>query len=86
MIVKWQLGKLQLPHSPDSYLPQARAAHDISSLSLEEASVARLVSLPPLHRDPFDRMIVCQAIHHDLHVLTVDWLVLQYPIQTVQTA
>jgi PIN domain nuclease of toxin-antitoxin system len=86
VIVKWQLGKLQLPHSPDSYLPQARAAHDISSLSLDEASIARLVSLPPLHRDPFDRMIVCQAIHHDLHLLTVDRLVLQYPIQTVQTA
>lgn len=85
-IVKWQLGKLPLPHPPDSYLPLARVAHDISSLELDEASVGRLVSLPPLHRDPFDRMIVCQAISHDLHVVSVDRLLWQYPIRIVQTA
>jgi len=58
--------KTAIAHPPASYLPQARVAHDISSLELDEASVARLASLPPLHRDPFDRMIVCQALKHDL--------------------
>jgi PIN domain nuclease of toxin-antitoxin system len=81
-IVKWQLGKLPLPHPPETYLPQARIAHGISSLALDEGSVARLPSLPALHRDPFDRMIVCQAINHGLDVLSVDPLVLQYPIPT----
>ncbi|HXM32585.1 MAG TPA: type II toxin-antitoxin system VapC family toxin [Chthoniobacterales bacterium] len=84
-IVKWRLGKLPLPHPPDSYLPHARVAHDISSLDLDEASVGRLASLPPLHRDPFDRMIVCQALNHNLHVLSVDRLVLQYPIRIAPT-
>jgi PIN domain nuclease of toxin-antitoxin system len=76
------LGKLQLPHPPETYLPQARIAHGISSLELDEPSVARLPSLPTLHRDPFDRMILCQAINHGLDLLSVDPLVLQYPIPT----
>jgi PIN domain nuclease of toxin-antitoxin system len=41
------------------------------------------VRLPVLHRDPFDRMLVCQAIVHGLVILTPDSLVNQYPVRTM---
>lgn len=71
-LVKYRLGKLPLPHPPESYLPTQRARHQIASLSLDEASVCHLSSLPRAHRDPFDRMLVCQALEHGLSIVTVD--------------
>jgi len=56
-IVKYQLGKLPLPESPETYLPKQRQRHQIVSLDLDESSVAQLTKLPPLHRAPFDRML-----------------------------
>jgi len=61
-IIKYQLGKLPLPEPPETYLPRQRDLHQISSLNLNESSVAQLAQLPNLHRDPFDRMLICQAL------------------------
>src|ERR1051325_4422228 len=65
-IIKYRLGKLPLPKAPETFLPEQRERHRISSLPLDEASVKQLAGLPPLHRDPFDRMLICQAINHSL--------------------
>jgi PIN domain nuclease of toxin-antitoxin system len=83
VIVKHQLGRLPLPAPPHTYLPQQRERHLIRSLAMDEASVARLADLPALHRDPFDRMLVCQAIEHGLQVATVDDAVRAYPVATI---
>jgi PIN domain nuclease of toxin-antitoxin system len=42
-----------------------------------------LPRLPELHKDPFDRMLVCQALTHQLVLLTPDTLIRQYPARTV---
>jgi len=81
-IVKYQIGKLSFPQTPENYLPEMRNKHYIKSLSLDEKSVTRLSILPSLHRDPFDRMIICQAIEHKLTLLTVDKKILSYPVLT----
>ncbi|HYM59955.1 MAG TPA: hypothetical protein VEZ11_03565 [Thermoanaerobaculia bacterium] len=47
--------------------------------SLNESAVSRLVLLAAHHQDPFDRMLVCQAIEHDLRVVTVDPMLAKYP-------
>lgn len=78
-IVKFQLGKLSLPAPPQSWLPAQRERHGIESLTLVEAAVSRLPGLPMHHRDPFDRILVCQAIEHDLQMVTVDPIVAKYP-------
>ena len=82
--IKYQLGKLPLPQSPSVYLPVQRRRHLIASLPLDEASIGHLASLPPLHRDPFDRMMICQAIEHGLTVMTVDQIVKTYPADIFQ--
>jgi len=78
--IKHQLGKLPLPQSPEIYLPLQRERHQISSLSLDEASVCLLANLPPIHRDPFDRMLICQAIHYGFTIVTVDDFIGKYSI------
>lgn len=79
-LVKSRLGKLPLPESPEIYLPRQRERHAISSLPLDEPSVCRLSSLPDLHRDPFDRMLICQALAHDLTLVTVDQAMQGYAV------
>ncbi|MGH9898077.1 MAG: type II toxin-antitoxin system VapC family toxin, partial [Pyrinomonadaceae bacterium] len=79
-IIKHQIGKLLLPLRPERYLPIQRARHRISNLPLDESSVARLAGLPAIHRDPFDRMLICQAIEHDLTIVTADNAIRAYPV------
>ena len=79
--VKYQIGRLPLLEPPQSYLPVQRQRHQITSLSLDEASISQLAKLPSIHRDPFDRMLVCQAIEHDLTIVTVDETLQSYPAQ-----
>ena len=54
----------------ERFLVEQREAHGIASLPIDEEAVAQLPKLPDLHRDPFDRMLVCQAIAHGLTVVT----------------
>jgi PIN domain nuclease of toxin-antitoxin system len=81
--VKYQIGKLPLPQPPGSYLPLQRERHLIASLPLDEASVGQLANLPPLHRDPFDRMLVCQALEHKMTIVTIDDAIRAYQIKTL---
>jgi len=79
-IVKHQIGKLSLPQPPEKYLPLQRERHQIESLPLDENSVSQLAKLPFIHRDPFDRILICQAIEHGMALVTVDEVILSYPV------
>lgn len=81
--VKYALGRLPLPEPPERFVPFQRRQHGIEPLLLDEEAALHLARLPPLHKDPFDRMLVCQAIIHGLAILTPDELVYQYPVRTV---
>lgn len=79
-IVKYNLGKLPLPQPPETLLPAQRDQHKIANLALDEQSVLHLATLPALHRDPFDRMLICQALAHGLNIVTVDQEIRSYPV------
>jgi PIN domain nuclease of toxin-antitoxin system len=78
-IIKYSVGKLPLPEPPERYLPVQRERHRIANLPLDEGSVRRLGTLPAIHRDPFDRMLICQALEHTLTIITVDEVFQAYP-------
>lgn len=82
ILVKHHLGRLPLPEPPASYIPRQWRRHRISPLALREEAVAHLPKLPALHRDPFDRMLVCQTIEHNLALVTGDPVVRSYPVRT----
>jgi PIN domain nuclease of toxin-antitoxin system len=77
--IKYHLGKLPLPEPPHPWLMVQREQHGIESLAIEESTVAHLSRLQPHHRDPFDRILVCQAIQHNLQIVTVDSIFSFYP-------
>lgn len=85
-IIKHGLGKLPFPALPAIYLPSKRDEHGISSLTIDEGAMASLASLPPLHRDPFDRMLVAQALQHGMTIATVDAAIAAYPISQLPEA
>jgi len=80
IIIKSNLGKLPLPQSPEIYIPRQRRIHQIKSLPVIESSLKNLVSLPNLHRDPFDRILISQALSHNLTIVTVDQEVMNYSV------
>lgn len=80
--LKHGLGKLPLPQPPELYVPRWRAHHLVEPLPLHEPAVLHLHRLPRLHNDPFDRMLVCQAIEHEMTILTPDASIRQYPVRS----
>jgi len=81
--VKWHIGKLELRMAPQLFVPRFRAAHGIEELPVTEAAALHVSSLPPLHRDPFDRLLICQAIEEGLAILTPDAAVRAYPVRCI---
>lgn len=79
-IVKHNIGKLPLPQAPEKYLPLQRERHLIASLPLDEPSILQLAKLPAIHRDPFNRMLISQALQHKLTLVTMDTVISNYPI------
>ncbi len=80
IIIKYDLGKLPLPQSPENYIPNERRRHQIKSLSMHENAVRELIKLPNLHRDPFDRILICQAIANNMTIVTVDNQIQNYQV------
>src|SRR3954451_12393197 len=78
-VIKYALGKLPLPSPPAEYLPLQREAHQIASLPIDEGAFVHLAGLPSLHRDPFDRILIAQALQHSMTLVTVDDAVRAYP-------
>jgi PIN domain nuclease of toxin-antitoxin system len=85
-VIKYDLGKLPLPEAPAEYLPRQREAHQIAALSIEEAVFVYLAGMPPLHRDPFDRILIAQAHQHGLALATVDAAIRAYSVPLVAIA
>ncbi|MDE0107052.1 MAG: type II toxin-antitoxin system VapC family toxin [Bryobacterales bacterium] len=81
--VKHDLGRLELQLPPDEYLPQQRQIHHIESLSIDEADALQSAKLPDVHRDPFDRILIAQAILGGMAIVTPDRVIRRYPVRTV---
>ena len=78
--IKHALGKLPLPQPPALYVPLQRQRHGIDVLNLHEEAVARLPHLPVHHKDPFDRMLICQAQAYKMHLASSDPKIHSYPV------
>lgn len=85
VIVKYRLGRLEMRVALplEQHLVAQRNRHRLHSLPITEEAVLQLPKLPDLHRDPFDRLLICQAIAHGLVVCTPDRAIQQYPVVTV---
>jgi PIN domain nuclease of toxin-antitoxin system len=80
---KCRAGQLILPVDPGEYIPTRRTANGIHTLRFREEDAVHLMRLPPIHKDPFDRMLICQAMARGLTILTPDPHIAQYPIPVI---
>lgn len=78
--LKWQAKKLRLPVPPRFWVTEQVARWSIERLRLEWDDSFRSSELAELHRDPFDRLLVAQAIEHRAQLVTPDRAIHSYPV------
>ncbi|MCP5099963.1 MAG: type II toxin-antitoxin system VapC family toxin [Chloroflexi bacterium] len=81
--IKLSLGKLKLQSNWEQVFDQEMVANQIQWLSIEKEHCRKIVELPFIHRDPFDRLLIAQAICEDMTLLTVDKMVQLYDVPTI---
>lgn len=83
ILTKHSSGKVLLSDDPRKTIADERDQLGISSLAFDEQSALHVIKLPMIHKDPFDRMLICQAIVHGLTILTPDEAIRRYPVRTL---
>jgi PIN domain nuclease of toxin-antitoxin system len=83
LTIKALAGKLSLPKPPDEHFAEHVERFGYELLPVHQRHVAALQELPAIHSDPFDRMLVAQALVEDLDLVTGDEVLRSYPIRTI---
>lgn len=81
--IKTRLGKFQLPEPPGRYVRKRLAEQGIRSLPINQDHSLRVYDLPLYHSDPFDRIIIAQAMIEQMTVLTSDRAFEKYSIDVI---
>lgn len=81
--IKMSLGKLRLEKGWKKVIDKEMSINSIKWLKLKKEHMVRLLYLPWLHEDPFDRMLVAQAQMEKCAILTPDPQLAQYDVQTI---
>jgi PIN domain nuclease of toxin-antitoxin system len=82
--IKWSLGKLELPDPPEDYVPSRLRTSGVTPIPIEHSHALRVTELEPHHRDPFDRLLIAQALVEDVPILTADRVFADYPIERIE--
>lgn len=86
ILVKHSRGKIGIDSGRATaweFLDSAIAAAGFERIDLQPADVRHVSALPFIHRDPFDRMLICQAIERGLTLVTPDRAIRRYPVKTL---
>ena len=81
--LKWQAKKLFLPGPPRNWVAQQKQIWQLSSLSIQSNHLFSSSELPDHHRDPFDRLLVSQAIAENVPIATPDPWIQKYAVATL---
>jgi PIN domain nuclease of toxin-antitoxin system len=81
--IKYGLGRLPLPEPPERYVPERIRAIGAQAFPIEHTHALAVAMLPPLHRDPFDRLLVAQARLLEVPILTADPAIAGYAVRTL---
>jgi PIN domain nuclease of toxin-antitoxin system len=84
--IKARTGKLQLPGPPRQCIPAYMAKQGLKPLPITHLHTVRVYELAAHHTDPFDRLLIAQAMVEDMAILTADRAFEQYPLQVVWCA
>ena len=82
MAIKMSLGKLGLPYKFREIVQMCRE-ENIVLLDMNSDDLDTLESLPFIHRDPFDRLLIAQAQSRNLTIITRDTIIPKYDVKTL---
>jgi PIN domain nuclease of toxin-antitoxin system len=81
--IKFALGSLPLPKAPSEYIPYALRVWAVRGLDITHEHALRAGELPVHHRDPFDRLLVAQAMTEQMTLLTADRALQKYRVDLI---
>ncbi len=83
IIIKFNTGKLPLSEPPTQFIQSCLSVNRFESLAINLPHVLQINTLPDHHKDPFDRILIAQAQVESIPILTVDRMIIEYPVQTI---
>ena len=81
--IKCARGRLTLPEEPGVYVASRMAAQRIQPLPVQVSHALHVFSLPEIHQDPFDRLIIAQSQLENLPIVTADPTIAQYTVDVI---
>jgi PIN domain nuclease of toxin-antitoxin system len=79
----WHLKRVELPDKPQRFIPEALQKLSIIPLPIGFDAAISAASLPLVHRDPFDRIIIAESLKENVSVLTKDSTFAEYGARTL---
>ena len=83
--IKVSRGRLPVPSNVGEWLPHELAARDFRPLPITVEHAAAVEHLPHHHRDPFDRILIAQAVVEGLRIVTADAQFARYDVPLLRT-
>lgn len=80
--IKYGVGKLKLPDVPEIWFPDRIRRAGFLPLPIELQHTLRVHNLPPIHKDPFDRLLISQSNAENLLIITEDPNFKKYQVKT----
>jgi PIN domain nuclease of toxin-antitoxin system len=81
--MKYRQGRIHLPKPPDQYVPDRMLASVVEGIPLEHSHALRVSRLDDHHTDPFDRVLVGQAMLEDIPIISADRSLTDYEIECI---
>ena len=83
LAIKLSLGKLKLPEPIERFVPAQLAANGFVQLPIEFRHAAKVATLSLHHRDPFDRLLIAQAIEEKMPIVSGDAMFKRYGVNRI---
>ena len=83
MVIKMGLGRLELPEDLESFLARQLQVNGFRPLAMTLPHALAVRHLPDVHKDPFDRLLVAQAQHEELVLVSGDAAVRRHPVSVI---
>jgi PIN domain nuclease of toxin-antitoxin system len=83
MAIKTSIGKLRLTRSVDRFITEELTANNFQILTIDFRHVAKIETLPFHHRDPFDRLLVAQALVEKMTIISADAVLSEYGVKRI---
>ncbi len=81
--IKYAKGRLKLPETPDEYVAKRLVHHRFIPLPIQLSHTLQVYTLPDIHKDPFDRLLIVQCQMENLALISCDREIARYDVQTI---